>query len=340
MENFLLNGKELESYNYIIMCNNIMLSLVKRANRSDWNSVKIKFKENDKNDLKKYDVEYLRLNGYRKEINKMYYQHMFFSILSDYLDYTYEANTAASKMKISIAYSLLRRPLKDNLYFLEILENKGIEFMDDFLERPIEEFSIDKIYSEEKRNVINNVAKEVFSEAYGEFLYNVRYSKKEEIGLERIWNKTQHIITNCKYYKTEDGNLNMIFNDDKNIKDFVTYFYNIMPTICTYVLKLTLKILQNLGLINEIEYEINNIIITNRYLKFSKVGENIKLDKFLDETFLICPRCYKEINDKDILNRWHLICPYCKKRINLDRFLFYNCHKEGEEYKSGRYAKE
>ena len=76
---------------------------------------------------------------------------------------------------------------------------------------------------------------------YGEFLYNVRYSKKEEIGLERIWNKTQHIITNCKYYKTEDGNLNMIFNDDKNIKDFVTYFYNIMPTICTYVLKLTLK---------------------------------------------------------------------------------------------------
>lgn len=67
------------------------------------------------------------------------------------------------------------------------------------------------------------------------------------------------------------------------------------------------------------------------------------LDKLLNETLLICPRCYKKINNnnknKNILEMWYLNCPHCKKRINLDRFLFYNCHKEGNEYKKGRYEK-
>mgnify|MGYP000231479290 CR=1 FL=1 len=107
MEHFLLEGKELINYNYFIMCHNLMLSLVKRANRHDWHSFKINIREEDREKWEKYDIEYWRLHGYKKEISQMYYQHTFFSLWSDYLDYTYEANMAASKMKASIAYSLL-----------------------------------------------------------------------------------------------------------------------------------------------------------------------------------------------------------------------------------------
>ena len=49
MEHFLLKGEELENYNYIIMCHNLMLSLVKRANRHDWHSFKKKIRKNGKN---------------------------------------------------------------------------------------------------------------------------------------------------------------------------------------------------------------------------------------------------------------------------------------------------
>ena len=66
----------------------------------------------------------------------------------------------------------------------------------------------------------------------------------------------------------------MIFNDAKNIKEFITYFYHIMPTIETYVIKLTLKILQKLELINEIEFIINNSITTNRYLMLTNKEKN------------------------------------------------------------------
>lgn len=194
MEHFLLEGKELINYNYFIMCHNLMLSLVKRANRHDWHSFKINIREEDREKWEKYDIEYWRLHGYKKEISQMYYQHTFFSLWSDYLDYTYEANMAASKMKASIAYSLLRKPLKDDLYFLELLEYKGIEFIYEFLEKPIDNFAVDKVNPEEKRKIINAVAKDVFSDAYGDILYNIRYSKKEEIWVRK------NMESNATYY--------------------------------------------------------------------------------------------------------------------------------------------
>ena len=194
MEHFLLEGKELINYNYFIMCHNLMLSLVKRANRHEWHSFKINIREEDREKWEKYDIEYWRLHGYKKEISQMYYQHTFFSLWSDYLDYTYEANMAASKMKASIAYSLLRKPLKDDLYFLELLEYKGIEFIYEFLEKPIDNFAVDKVNPEEKRKIINAVAKDVFSDAYGDILYNIRYSKKEEIRVRK------NMESNATYY--------------------------------------------------------------------------------------------------------------------------------------------
>ena len=194
MEHFFLEGEELKNYNYIIMCHNLMLSLIKRANRHDWHSFKIDIKEEHKEIWEKHDIEYWRLHGYKKEISRMYYQHTFFSLWSDYLDYTYEANIAASKMKASIAYSLLRKPLKDDLFFLELLENKGVEFIYEFLEKPIENFAVDKISQEEKKKIINTVAEDVFSEAYGDILYNIRYSKKEEI------RSRENMESNTTYY--------------------------------------------------------------------------------------------------------------------------------------------
>ena len=133
----------------------------------------------------------------------------------------------------------------------------------------------------------------------------------------------------------------MVFNDEDNIKEFITYFYHVMPTVQTYVVKLTLKILQKIGLINEIEYTVNNSIITNRFLMFNNSKNNKEIKKILDNTSLLCPRCFKKIDNKNnhFLGQWYISCPFCNKEINLDRFLFYNCHKEGNEYKKGRYNK-
>ena len=84
-------------------------------------------------------------------------------------------------------------------FFLEQLENKGVKFMTEFLEEPIEKFAIDKVNSEQKKRIICEVEKEVFSEAYGEILYNIRYSKKDEIRFRK------NLEPNATYYNNMSG---------------------------------------------------------------------------------------------------------------------------------------
>lgn len=181
MKKLYLEDDELRNHNYLILCHNIMLSVLKRADRKDWHSFKIDLKEEDKSEWNNHDIEYWRLHGYQEVISKMYYQHTFFSLWADYLSYTYEAVMAAYKMKYSIAYSLLRKPLKDNLFFLELLELRGIDFINKFLKNPIECFAVDKIPKDEKIKVICSVSKDIGNLINGDLIYDIRYSKKFEL---------------------------------------------------------------------------------------------------------------------------------------------------------------
>lgn len=337
MEN-LLSDDLSDKYDFIVICNNILVSILKQAGKKQWESEEFNIKKEDIDKFENCDLEYWRKNGYGESLNKCTYKMFFFSILSDYLNYTFEANNNASKYKINVAYSLLRKPLKDNLYFLERLENEKIGFIEKFLDSPIEEFDTSAISLEEKKYLLQKVISDTEIGIDSDFLYDLRYSRKEEFGLERIWNQTQHIITTCKHYKTKDGNLNMIFNDLEDISEFVNYFYLLMPVIQYYVVMITFKFLEDMDLINELEKTINYYLITIKYLKImnknSKNKMNSDIMKILKDLFIICPKCAKTINKDthisfyhNILSSWSITCPHCNKNIKLDRFIFYNYKK-------------
>lgn len=341
----LLSDELANKYDFIVICNNILVSILKQASKKHWENEKFTIKKENIDDFEKHDLEYWRKNGYGKPLNKCTYKMFFFSVLSDYLNYTFEANSNASKYKINIAYSLLRKPLKDNLYFLERLESEKIKFIEEFLETPIETFDTSSISLEDKKNLLKNVIKDTKIGIDTDFLYDLRYSRKEDFGLERIWNKTQHIITTCKHYKTENGNLNMIFNDLEDIKEYVNYFYTLMPIIQYYVVMITFKFLEDMELVNDIEKNINYYLITIKYLntiykdndKNNTINPNVM--KILKDFFIVCPKCATIINNnthksfyKNILSSWNIICPNCTKNIKLDRYIFYNYNKVNKLY--------
>lgn len=338
MSKTLLPDSLSNEYDFIVICNNILVSILKQAQKKQWESEKFTINKEDIDNFENHDLEYLRKNGYGQYLNKSTCKTLFFSVLSDYLNYTFEANNNVAKCKINIAYSLLRKPLKDNLYFLERLESEKIKFVEEFLDSPIEKYDIGAISLEDKKKLLNKVIKDTDIGLDTDFLYDLRYSKKEDIGLEKIWNQTQHIITTYKYYKTKDGNLNMLFNKLDDIEEYVTYFYTFMPAIQYYVVMITFKFLENMDLINELEKTINYYLITIKYLKImnknSKNKMNSDIMKILRDLFIICPKCAKNINKdthisfyQDILSSWNITCPHCNKNIKLDRFIFYNYKK-------------
>ena len=190
-------------HNFLIVCNNYVVSILKMAEKYKWSSIQINLKEKDKIKLEKCDnkLEYLRKHGYATVVNKLLYRHMLFSLISDYNLYINDAISCASKKHFGTAFTLLRKPLKDNLLLIELFYTKGYRTISKFLNEPIENYAIDKIKEKDKKIIIRKCCKKInFFTA--KKMYDLRYSKKSKVTLEKIWNKTSHIITTCKDYKT------------------------------------------------------------------------------------------------------------------------------------------
>lgn len=334
MDKILVDAKFMKHYNFLMLCNNILVSILKHAdtNKCKWKSTKVNVKDKD---LKKwqsgdYSIEYFRTHGYALQINKGYYKHFVFSVLSDYVSYVYDAILCAAEMHPNQAYTLLRKPLKDNLLLLELAFTGKNRFISQFLNKEIGKFAIDRISVEEKRKIIERASKKINSLISAKIIFDFRYSKKSETGLERIWNKTSHIITTCKDYQTTNGTLNMIFNDDDNIREYVNYFFIIMPYIQYYVMRLTFCFLKEEELISELEFLQNDAILLinlNNVIEFPKELYYDLIGNFS----LLCPLCNNMIGllknkeiQTEISNAFYYKCPKCNKNINLDKFLFYD----------------
>lgn len=217
---------------------------------------------------------------------------------------------------------------------LELAFTRKNRFISQFLNKDIENFSVDKITPEEKRRIIQNTCKKIKYPTSAQLLYDFRYSKKSETGLERIWNKTAHIITTCKDYKTENGTLNMIFNDEDSIQEYVNYFFIIMPYIQYYVTRLIFYFLKEEELINEIEFLQNDALLLIKLNDVIEFPKDIYYDLIKDFS-LLCPYCNNIIEllknksiQHEISKAFYYRCPKCNKNIDLDKFLFYNMDSE------------
>ena len=60
----LLPDNLLDKYNFIIICNNILVSILKQASKKHWENEKFTIKKEDVERFENYDLEYWRKNGY------------------------------------------------------------------------------------------------------------------------------------------------------------------------------------------------------------------------------------------------------------------------------------
>lgn len=315
-------------YNFLMVCNNYIVSILELADKNKWSSEKIDFKDKDKAKVasSKYDLFYFREHGYAKVINKSLYKHIIFSLVADYNIYVSDAIECASKGHFGTAFSLLRKPFKDDLLFIEMFYTKGYNFVAKFLKQPIGNFATDKITKDNKMKIMRKCCKKInFFTA--KRLYSLRYSKTSKESLEKIWNKTSHIITSAKSYATEDGNLNIIFATQDVVEDNLVYFYKVACSVQLYFVTLLLNILKDECLISELDFIAN---MKQLYFAFSCTLEGDVPEIILDELDMLCPNCGSIINiTDDILKKNYNSCTFiykcdkCNKEHEVDRFICY-----------------
>jgi hypothetical protein len=174
------------------------------------------------------------IEPYKFHINS----HLVLALTSDMLHFLHEALCCFEKRKFSVAFSLLRKPLKENLSYLCWLIADSEDFISRFSSKNFESMKLpdkDKqldIYSK----TINKLAvSDLFS---SDILWNIIHSKNQPAGFEHIWQRATHLVTSYgDLLKTEDYSLNFIFADHSD-----DWFYDTLYQHLSYVLIFAMQV--------------------------------------------------------------------------------------------------
>lgn len=189
--------------------------------------------------LKSTDEHFLDvLASYKdsKPLEIVLIKHITMSILSDMVNYLYEAIKIAQKGKMSVAFSLMRKPFTDQLLILEQLFTDAPDFIDRFFHN-----GDPKQYDPSSKNLDKKQIIQKSTEKIGTFIFDadliheLRYDKSVSWGLNPITNQALHIVTNDNNYKTENQNFNFTFPvEDTDVNEQIGVFYELMFDLLGY----------------------------------------------------------------------------------------------------------
>lgn len=297
------------NHNYCFFLHDFLVDIIKYGEENNRFTVSIKFE--DKKSSKKIKElkgeglwDWLKEKGFEDEIDELTYKQIYVAVLSDFCQFLYTALKCSEKGKLSVTYSLLRKPLKDHLLIFEWLITNPNDFLTKFNSAgSFESIAIDKVTKGEKIKMINKT-QDIIPHSFftPDFIYDIRYNKKVEYGFEKLFQKATHIVTSYKNIRTEKGNLNFIFSDEKAKISQWDHLYFLLPGILLYSVEICMTLY--FGIISKDE-KINHSYLNRAIIGFlisqqtSNNSYNIKFSKHYFNNFkdlsLKCESCNAEI---------------------------------------------
>jgi len=245
-------------------------------------------------------LTWMRKNGYSKQAKKFLIKNIFAATLSDALSFIHTALKCSDKGKLSVTFAILRKPLKDNLFILELLNADKRNFFKKF-KNPSKELDICSGFQpEERKRIIKaNCERIKFPAEFTDLLFDIRYNKKVN-GLEPLFQKANHITTGDKHIQTEEENLNMIFSDDSSRDSQWSILYKTLPWVLRY------------------------FVDTAYFILNSDISKKLK-DELSLMDILYQRRHYPQFCDTMPFN---ISCRKCKKSIKATKKVLDTCEKD------------
>lgn len=180
---------------------------------------------------------WLEKNGYKDELEKMVLRTLYPALLWDLHQFVAEALECSEKARLTVTYALLRKPFRDDLFYLEWLLAEPHDFINIFQDKNPSEFSLDKMLREDKvRGIVREaVSKTVKMDSVDpEVIYDMRFNKIVEFSFDAMWNKALHLVTTAKTHSTEKRNMNFIFSGDEEREYQWRHIYSFLPVVLDY----------------------------------------------------------------------------------------------------------
>lgn len=179
-------------------------------------------------------VEILKNNNLTEILPDLLISRIFPAVLGDALHYIFEALEAARKGKISVAYTLLRKPLQDNLMVLESIVENEEKFAERLSATPPKFNRGDDLASHTARIAATLKKIEKLDSFDAEYLAQLRYDKSCEDSFDGFCNKATHLITSKSILKTNAYSLNFIFPTNNSLQQQWAFMFSRLPYVLTY----------------------------------------------------------------------------------------------------------
>ena len=313
----LLPTKYRKRHQLMLYLYDILVDILVKADRYQLSSLSFRFTNEINGEIDLFDEldrqKDLDISEY------VYIPHIFFSILRDLNYYLFESLSCIERGKVTVAFSLARKPFQDNLFYLSWISVQPNDFLEKIQYGSPREYDVSNLKGK-KEFIIDLFLKAKESIQYEndfldfskelidpELLYDIIYNREAENSLTSVFDQSIHLVTNNKNYPTEKRNLNFIFSDDKIWDDFWRLFYEKTPYILIYLVEVAIAIFEKY-------FDIDSEIVTlNRYIRNLKIvfalsrEENKELESIFDLLFssdnlsMVCEECRKPYEFSTIL---------------------------------------
>jgi hypothetical protein len=179
-----------------------MVTLLRDAELSKAADVSIAFSgEAELTSLKKEfgddPIGYLEKHGFHAEVKRICINKLSLALHADMLHFIHEALKALEKRKTTVAFALLRKPLKENLFFTAWMCANEDEFFKKFSDSPPDTMESERLPKSKRRQVLADAIKrlEIKTFADADVIYDFIYEKGTHQGLAILFDKATHLVT-------------------------------------------------------------------------------------------------------------------------------------------------
>lgn len=331
-KNYQIDETFLPYHGFLNYCKNCLINILKYADNHNLSKEEFNFNtdsdyiyfkklcDNDDIDRDKWLIE----NGNKDAMYKFYYKHLFFSLISDFLDYYTVSIENAFKENMNVAWSLLRKPLQETLAYIEWLYIDKDELINLMINgKDATEYEIIKKKNKIKKHIqlIDKTDKWDLID-----MFDFRYSYNEKFTLNGILQATNHLITTRPALKTSQSGLNYIFWDEEIKRNSVGFYYTSIPYVMRYMLQITMEMFEDIAKLKDYTKLMNGLNLMLKYLyALHSPFKDIKELLSLEQVTVVCPKCGEKHNsDKMWMN---FICDYfecskCHEKINTYQYIF------------------
>lgn len=165
------------------------------------------------------------------------------AVVSDMLHFIHEALKAFEKRKFTVGYTLLRKPLTENLIILCKLAVDDDDFTKSFASGNLQKKQVTQMNPHEYMDLFEKAISKIPTKEFadGELLYRIIFEKGVDNGLQRRMQQSTHLITTRHpALTTPKFGLNAIFFHDQGDENYNVY--DGLPLVLFFTTSLTLAL--------------------------------------------------------------------------------------------------